>query len=56
MTILVALATSGFWLVGHSEYVRYPDYASCERARPLMERDMVAHGYEGVRTMCRGPE
>jgi hypothetical protein len=56
VTILVALATSGFWLVGHSQYVRYPDYDSCERARPGKEIEMIGLGFGGVRTMCRGAE
>lgn len=50
--ILLAFATAGFWPVGHWQGFAYSDLWTCEASRPVMEQDMAARGYTGIRTRC----
>jgi hypothetical protein len=51
--IMTAMVAAGFWTTGHNQYFRYPDLETCERARPVVEAEMVAHGYSGISTVCK---
>lgn len=52
MTILFAIGI-GFYGAGSSfETSRYDSLAACERDRTRVEANMLAHGYERVRTAC----